>query len=176
MTYQPAEAQNVSKNVISEVASIISEQLNYDFTDEKAIFEVVERLGGNIEVQDFWDFDSKSAGSIEVDGVDKFTIYLASHTHQKRDRFTIAHELGHYYLHYLFKDEPKPIAADRYPDGSSDRAEWEANWFAASFLMPREKFKEIFNQKNDIKAVAESFNVSVRAAELHAEYLGLINN
>ena len=52
--------------------------------------------------------------------------------------------------------------------------EREANTFAAAFLMPEKKFKEVWKVKGGhIDAVAEWFNVSPTAAKWRAVGLGL---
>ena len=44
------------------------------------------------------------------------------------------------------------------------RAEWEANWFAGAFLMPREKFPRAC-QEAEIASVAQQFAISVPAVQ-----------
>ena len=52
--------------------------------------------------------------------------------------------------------------------------EWEANWFAASLLMPEEEFKiKFIDFNNCIEKVANYFKVSVVVAEVRAKVLGL---
>lgn len=65
-------------------------------------------------------------------------VYEGAHNDDTRCRFTVAHELGHLFLHWSF---PRPRLA---PDAQkpndpspSGRVEKEANQFAAAFLMPR---------------------------------------
>jgi Zn-dependent peptidase ImmA (M78 family) len=58
-------------------------------------------------------------------------------------------------------------------DESQKRAEWEANWFAAAFLMPREQFSDIF-KTGGLSAVQDVFDVSSAAATTRARSLGLI--
>ena len=51
-----------------------------------------------------------------------------------RDRFTLAHEVGHYFLHhdgYLYARSTQKIPKYRDP-------EWQANTFASALLIPRE--------------------------------------
>lgn len=64
----------------------------------------------------------------------------------ERQRFTIAHEIGHYVLHRrvkdLFLDESNNIAVFRRANNYSEedyRYEVEANAFAAALLMPKNK-------------------------------------
>jgi Zn-dependent peptidase ImmA (M78 family) len=53
----------------------------------------------------------------------------------------MAHELGHYFLHYLFQNQTESLVIKR---EGTNRAESEANWFAEAFLMPAEEFEKEF--------------------------------
>lgn len=61
-------------------------------------------------------------------------VYAAALTGDGRARFTIAHEMGHFFLHTGI-----PLARSRKGDGvaSYRKSEPQANQFAAEFLMPR---------------------------------------
>src|SRR5688572_22304486 len=64
-----------------------------------------------------------------------------------RQRFTVAHELGHYELHRLgneiFVDNHfKALFRDEKSSTGQVKQEQEANAFAASILMPRDKVEE----------------------------------
>jgi len=165
---------DLSQSDIYDLAERLSRQSNYITT--KDIARVVEDLGGVIELTDFWE-DTDTTGSLEVHGPSDFVIKIPQHTTVERDRFTIAHELGHYILHFLFKDiddsNELPFVVNRYGSG---RVEWEANWFAASFLMPRSEFKKVFAHSNrNVFAVAKQFGVSTSAATIRARALGLLS-
>ena len=121
------------------------------------------------------------SGSIVIKNINDFYITLASHTTKERDRFTIAHELGHYFLHYIYQKYNKGMSfpsnavfkAARYGTG---RTETEANWFAASFLMPKNIFEKEFKSLNgSIFDLAERFGISYSACRIRAEELGLVN-
>lgn len=185
MTYAEAKPSGLSKVAIEGLASSIAKQIGFvageDGKDD--IHDAIKRTGGKLEIKDFWDLRSDS-GSIIINAPEDYTIYVSSETSALRDRFTIAHEFGHYVLHYLWphhrdkksrpmKDEnPSPMKADRY---GSDRTEWEANWFAASFLMPEATFRALYREKNgSIIEVANSLKVSQAAAKVRAEALGLM--
>jgi Zn-dependent peptidase ImmA (M78 family) len=103
-----------------------------------------------------------------------------------RQRFTIAHELGHYELHqkanqvfvdkkfqYLFRNERSSQGIDF--------LEQEANAFAASLLMPKhlileELKKHDFDYADEIglKELAKTFNVSTQAMSFRLANLGLL--
>jgi len=64
-----------------------------------------------------------------------------------------------------------PMRATRY---GSDLAEWQANWFAASFLMPEAEFRRIHNETGgDAYAIAKHFAVSASTASVRAKSLNL---
>ena len=170
--YSTPKASGLSKAAVSDLGEHVAKQLNFEPGDD--IFDVVTRLGGEIHYQDFWELDQAS-GSVVIDGESDFKIYLAKHTSVERDRFTIAHEIGHYVVHFLWPrkhgETITKLAAARY---GSDRAEWEANWFAAAFLMPVDAFTKAAEEEDyNIGAVAERFHVSYAAAEVRWRALGL---
>jgi Zn-dependent peptidase ImmA (M78 family) len=175
--FQRAKASELSKKAISELAETVSDLTGY--RKSKNITESVRKLGGEVLVRDFWDSGERT-GSLTVSGIRDFCIYVPQHTSLERDRFTIAHELGHYVVHYLSSitnvasnnsGSPKMVA-DRYGSG---RVEWEANWFAASFLMPASDFTAVFKKfEGATFRIAEEFFVSEQAAKVRARSLALL--
>lgn len=89
-----------------------------------------------------------------------------------RSRFTIAHELGHYYLHMDNADD-KLITSFR-----MDRSprETEANRFAAELLMPeplvRKEYEKMVIPVSD--SLAEKFKVSKQAMRVRLDSLELM--
>lgn len=97
-----------------------------------------------------------------------------------RKRFTIAHELGHYFLH--LKEEPGEFvdtAVDLHRNNAADegagrkRVEVEANQFAAALLMPEEQVRQLYAAINDVEKLAELFRVSKDAMAIRLATLGL---
>jgi Zn-dependent peptidase ImmA (M78 family) len=72
--------------------------------------------------------------------------------HAHLARFTLAHELGHFYLgHQRYLTRERIRAQDisqsqsiTIPKGDIERLEWQANTFASYLLMPREDFSTAF--------------------------------
>lgn len=99
-----------------------------------------------------------------------------------RQRFTVAHELGHYFLH------PKQDSFVDYRDNNTNKKEMmrsprerQANAFAAALLMPRSKIvkdvKTLFKQGidlEDISELAEKYEVSDEAMKYRLMNLHLI--
>jgi predicted transcriptional regulator len=173
LAFASPEPCNLGKSGVGRLAENVARQLNYEVGSD--LESLVGRLGGEIRYQDIWQLDSSESGSIEILGDDKFVITLAAHTSRARDRFTIAHELGHFFLHYRLPrvngQNIGPLRAARY---GGDQAEIEANWFAASFLMPEQKFSEAYTASGgDLTKLAAIFGVSTSAADVRAKSLHL---
>lgn len=94
-------------------------------------------------------------------------------------RFTIAHELGHYFLH--FSDNEYGLLAHREHRKGKGKEENEADYFAACLLLPRDKFIDLYNKvsntTNDTRAIisilASSFMVTHEMAERRIKELKL---
>ena len=173
--FQEVTPSNLPRNFIHSLAEEIGKKINYNPHHHSELSNIVEkRLGGRVVQKNFWLCDDY--GSIQIRSEGDFTIYLPDDATPERDRFTIAHELGHYILHYIWPIKkhsvtPVPACASRY---GSDKAEWEANWFAAAFLMPKQLFSDAWTSAQDpLIEVSSAFGVSRRAAEIRARALGL---
>jgi Zn-dependent peptidase ImmA (M78 family) len=137
----------------------------YDPTGRADIDDFVARLGGSSEY-------ATDNESLHVWEPGNFTIFLPHFTSTRRDRFTKAHELGHYFLHYLY---PKETGPKRFGRGGRDRAETEANVFASALLMPEDAFRAAFRElTGDTWKLAARFDVSPQAASVRAEALQLL--
>lgn len=155
-----------SKAFVEQYADKVRRLLGFE--PDGDLFQAVSELGGDVQFLDLDDWAEQS-GSIFVHGKGDFTIILPNYTSPLRDRFTIAHELGHYFLHA--KQGEVPLIAARKGSG---RAEWEANWFAAALLMPEADFRKACEvHGDDIDGVAAEFGVSRDAATVRKESLGV---
>ena len=104
-------------------------------------------------------------------------IFIKPSDPAQRQRFTIAHEIGHILLHrnggkaeHFRDDEEINVAV--YSDSVE---EMEANQFAAMLLMPEFEFKKAWGlQVGSVEDVADYFNVSRLAAAVRANTLGLM--
>ncbi|MBO6816186.1 MAG: ImmA/IrrE family metallo-endopeptidase [Rhizobiaceae bacterium] len=101
---------------------------------------------------------------------DTFIIRVNRHESRPRQRFTLAHEIGHFLLH---KDKiGNGIVDDAlYRSRLSNSLEYEANRFAADLLMPKAEIDKILDTavgSDDalIETVCRKFGVSKQAAEI----------
>ncbi|MBF0308957.1 MAG: ImmA/IrrE family metallo-endopeptidase [Magnetococcales bacterium] len=171
----PVPETNYSRKSIERLGTSIARQLGYIPNGD--IDAALRKAGGTIDYVPPWELVSSDSGSIIIDDLKKFTIKISHNTSASRDRFTVAHELGHYVLHYVMPSqaENKSLGPKAFNRDGGGRGESEANWFAAGFLMPEEDFRTAWNQENgDTYYVANRFGVSMRAATVRAKSLGLI--
>jgi Zn-dependent peptidase ImmA (M78 family) len=97
-------------------------------------------------------------------------IYVVDTLPYTRLAFTIAHELGHHILH---QESDIYYRSQYFKGGVVNKKEQEANWFAASLLMPEDVFKAYWNSSKDINRLASYFGVSKMAAKFRLENLNL---
>jgi Zn-dependent peptidase ImmA (M78 family) len=91
--------------------------------------------------------------------------------HPHRQRFTIAHEIGHRLKHGIQRDAFTDTTFFR--NGDSNRMEAEANMFAAELLMPAEIFHKFVEETSaKVENIAELFQVSSMAVRIRAKQLG----
>ncbi len=136
----------------------------------------------SIESKDFPDeLQDVSAVLVKEKG-SAFIAVNASHS-LVRQRFSIAHELGHLILH----EGAEYLTVDRYEKQLFTRAEgvggldeYEANEFAAALLMPEraisEAFDRLFEEQADniISQLAQKYEVSEAALSYRLRNLGLL--
>ena len=141
---------------------------------------VVENMGGCVIEKS--SMESFSDGQIQKTGDDSFQIEISSHQTPERKNFTIAHELGHLFLHMGFRiDADLWNAQDErvyYRKGNTNE-EYYANEFAAAFLMPEMDYKRIMDDNTqgvtvNTQAIARYFNVSTGAASNRGKWLGYL--
>lgn len=96
-----------------------------------------------------------------------FVIFVDKDEPSYRQRFTAAHELGHFVLH---RDAVGDRNEDNYllrSENMSNRQEVEANKFAASLLMPMDLIEEQMASGNTtISGLADAFGVSPTAMSI----------
>lgn len=144
--------------------------------------EAIKKLGGSVKyIDDVVNFDA----FLKKTDHDSFEIQLGSDSPSTRSRFTLAHEIGHLFLHMGFLiNKTKWDSIESFEDSVYFRSnmysleEYEANEFAAAFLMPKNEFIEIAEEhlnKNtyDLEPIAVHFNVSTEAVANRGKWLGV---
>lgn len=130
----------------------------------------------NIEVYQS-ELESKISGAIKYDkNQDKYTILLNEKDSENRKRFTIAHELGHYFLHteILKSDEILVDTLYRMKTDENKEIEKEADYFAGALLINKKLLEKMHSQGHYISSLAQIFEVSESAMTVRMDILGLI--
>jgi len=110
-----------------------------------------------------------SEGALQPMG-DSHAIVVRGASSERRRRFTIAHEIGHFVLH------PGRLAPER---GGAVNEAWqeqerEADQFAAELLMPEDLVREaVVEHGDDASRLADRFDVSRQAMQTRMRRLGL---
>jgi Zn-dependent peptidase ImmA (M78 family) len=116
---------------------------------------------------------------------DHAVIAVNERHHPNRQRFTIAHEIGHFLLHRdsatVFIDASPLFFRDERSAKGTDVEEIEANTFAAELLMPEPVLRELVNDQavdpfdeRALQRLAAEFGVSTLALTIRLTRLNLI--
>lgn len=145
--------------------------------------KIVEKMGGIVKYDDI-NLSELSDAYVKKVSSDCFEIYVSSKSSPERRNFAIACAIGHLFLHMGYKTDRKlwnsikeETICDRF--GQSD-AEYQANEFAAAFLMPEKLFADVLRQNlNDdtvnMESVAKYFCASVGEAVARGRDLGYLS-
>jgi Zn-dependent peptidase ImmA (M78 family) len=122
-----------------------------------------------------FDYPDEFSGEIYIEGDIKSIGVNEKHS-KSRQRFTIAHEIGHYINGHTYYDK----TGKTYKDESFDfcnplhQQEKEANMFAAELLVPKEFIKkDLDNFGLDILKLTELYQVSEQMMWIRLSSLGL---
>ena len=144
----------------------------------EAIPVAVQELCGELGVRVHTAYlDPDISGMLESKGHGKYLIIVNASDRATRQRFTVAHELGHYILHRSLIgdgiDDDRRLSQHGTKGSitiqtSAPREETEANKFAADVLMPWaliKRFKDTYNGPPEDLAstLATKFQVSLQA-------------
>jgi Zn-dependent peptidase ImmA (M78 family) len=110
------------------------------------------------------------------------TICINKDQHTNRQRFTIAHEIGHHVMRHLFAGEhvhvDRVIMRNATSSEGTDAREIEANQFAANLLMPEDMvhhhMQSLKSQyvEDIVPKLAKQFKVSEQAMAFRLSSLG----
>lgn len=152
-----------SKQEVVEIAQEVRAEYFDDDYSWHGLEAILEEFGGRLE----YVTSDNLQESLLIHGDGSFTIFLPHHSSELRDYFTIAHELGHYFLHW--EDDGEETTFSR---GESNEVEWQANWFAAELLMPEDDFLVVAEECDyDVCELADHFGVSRSAARVRLDVL-----
>ncbi len=152
--YSPAEAARDAQRIADSM------------TLSKAPLDV-EGLAASIGIKVVRQILPEHVSGFLKKSADTWMIGVNANHHPRRQRFTIAHELGHYFLH-RHKGEFHDETLFR-SNAASNPDEWDANRFAAMILMSAEAILPLIAANTPIGVIAERFGVSELAANFRVQ-------
>lgn len=157
-------------DLIKDIDSIlnIAKKEGYYIENALNIEELIKHFD-SIQLK-FVEMHGGLSGSLKNEG-DKWIMNINAKHHKNRQRFTMAHELGHFIMH---KDKNALFEDTTFFRGAESTAiEYAANEFASSLLMPESEIKRLLKEGiRELGILSEKFKVSPSAMKYRLESLG----
>lgn len=154
-------------------AAIQDLQLKLGFSyPEMNILDLAGAAGVQVYETDLTDLGA--SGLIQYEDDEQKTkprIYLNIKMSPERKVFTLAHELGHHFLHKGEKWRLDKL--DYSQDDQATKEETEANYFAAVILVPKELLLYRKSKGDSIDKLAAYFHVSVPVIKNRLRWIGV---
>lgn len=157
-----------SREKIREMAKWIRKQLNMEDELFFPIVEVIELLAADEDEEFDYEIVSPSE-MIDTYGTTntysnimriRENVYEGAVKGNPRDRFTLCHEFGHWFLH-----QPENVSFARGAIPKYSDPEWQANTFAAELMIPFYLVKDM-----SIEDIVEKCGVSYTCADIQRKY------
>ena len=154
----------MSRNKIAEIAQIVRSAVELDDTLYFPVVHFIEIMAA----EDSIDFNyelvevNELAGTYATTNTSENVMYIREDVYKRavkgnpRDRFTLCHEIGHYFLH-----RPETISNARGEVPRYCDPEWQENTFAGELMAPRNLIKGMTS-----KEIAEECGMSMTAADI----------
>lgn len=153
----------------------------FGLNDTQPVVDLLELVEGQLDVPvliEQFAADDIAGVLLRHASGDRFVGINADH-HPVKQRFTLAHELGHLHLGHQPRIER---ASDVFGSAPTDPQEVEANYFAAEFLAPRQALTTWLEERDEIATVnaeaiarlALSFGIAFPTACYRLERAGAI--
>lgn len=146
---------------IDDVIDDVSQRLGVSYPED-SLLDVAVKAGVKVIETDLRRISPTLSGAILYDEPKSKrgpTIFIDNAMTKNRKTFTLAHELGHHFLH-----EGAKLRLDDLDYSKSDKdtlEESQANYFAASLLVPKELLLKKLSEGLDVERLADFFQVSV---------------
>lgn len=156
--------QNIYKETMKE---IINKQADLLYTTMELepgfnLRQIINRLGGIVEICENGELgEGVEARIVPIENNSNFKIsYKKQGIDESYIRFAIAHELGHLFLHMAHKDKDGKYKIDGNYNRTNQNVsilEWEAEEFAAAFLMPEKVFRMKVEEAEENSQIQDKF-------------------
>ncbi|VAW45852.1 hypothetical protein MNBD_GAMMA03-26 [hydrothermal vent metagenome] len=164
----------ITKEKIEDIAQTIHSEMGWKQYADINPSHVAKELGFDVKVAEFKDPNISGIVIHKTEPHEK-VIYLNQEDSPVRQRFTLAHEIGHIILHHKLEEGEDFQQVDyRKNNIDFDPKEYQANSFAAAFLMPKELVKKAWNELKSVDDFSAVFKVSKQAAAIRLNDLNLL--
>lgn len=171
-------AKNVLPNqfkepdLITDVNSIIKDAVDKKFIDGKGNLKL-DQIAANLNINVVYEILEPEVSGYFKSKNGIYYIGINSNHNKRRQRFTLAHELGHFYLHKSSGDVSFQDEVFFRVGNNPSSIEYAANEFAARLLIPQDRFEAKLKEgMRNIPELAEFFEVSIPAIQYRAISLG----
>jgi len=159
-----------SKGAIEQLAREVRDLIGVGQTGIGDLVGVAEHhFGIDVAIDSFGD-DGPSGVLVQCEDDVALTV-LNGDDRRPRQRFTLAHEIGHWLL-----GDTRPVIVDQISD-PTELLEQRANQFASAFLMPADGVSAAFEHRDGVAAFVDAmieFGVSREALSYRVNALGLL--
>lgn len=149
--------------MVYEAARQEAAQILQVFSDDKTVDSLVtlaQSLGAVVEFVN--DLPEDVSGMVVQEKGRNPAIFIDARDPSTRQRFTLAHEIGHLIERQVYAEDDEYSFVDYRKAGKRNLQEFFANEFAGSLLMPEEEFRSAIDEVGPV-LTALRFGVSVPA-------------
>jgi Zn-dependent peptidase ImmA (M78 family) len=134
---------------------------------ENVLSEIVPNLVFDVRDDDFMGDRMGAVDPMSGAFFVRIDCYEGAIVNNPRDRFTVAHEVGHALMHIGTLNRSNRHFSTKLP--AYVDPEWQANYFAGALLMPR----HLMSQCTSLDQVMNTFGVSRECASVRAKVLNM---
>jgi Zn-dependent peptidase ImmA (M78 family) len=176
---------NSERQNIEDYVKSVTDKLEISYPIKlKTLIDICKlQLSGEVKFETLPSHIDGKVISSNHQGAKKFTIILNDSIQStNRKLFTLAHEMGHLFLHTKFfhiNENENEEYIDSYARGGDyTEKERQADYFAGALLMPETLYIEQVNKyakeiEYGIKKIANHFNISIQSATIRGKWLGI---
>ncbi|WP_412464686.1 ImmA/IrrE family metallo-endopeptidase [Flavobacterium mekongense] len=168
--------KNSSDLLIKKIAESLAMEYSENITP-------LEKILDDEEIELFYDSYGNSFDGMTIYDNDRFYIHINTYRGNRPDtnraRFTIGHELGHFFIDNHRIGLKNGLLSPHFSINNvneTSKIEREADFFASNLLMPEVKFKKAIGREKFtfqlIKRLSQEFNTSITATAIRLSDIG----